>query len=209
LVPILNKINSEGPGPMPPPSSGRYPKHYPLALVLAPTRELALQIYGGARQFSYRSHVRPCVAYGGADFGEQMRAMSRGCQLLVATPGRLVDMIDRGRVGLECIRYLVLDEADRMLDMGFEPQIRRIVDNSDGHGMPPVGKRQTMMFSATFPREIQQLAREFLADYVFLTVGRVGSASDNITQRVRFVFRLCVCVFFSSSSWLFVLFPSN
>lgn len=184
LVPILNKINADGPGEMPPPSTGRYPKHYPLALVLAPTRELAQQIFEGARQFSYRSHVRPCVVYGGADFGEQMRAMSRGCQLLVATPGRLVDMIDRGRIGLECVRFLVLDEADRMLDMGFEPQIRRIVDES---GMPRVGERQTMMFSATFPREIQRLASEFLNNYVFLTVGRVGSASDNITQRFEYL----------------------
>lgn len=184
LVPMLNKLNQDGPSKMPPSTPhSRYQKHYPLALILAPTRELASQIYEESRKFSYRSHIRPCVVYGGADFGEQSRAMQRGCQLLVATPGRLVDMMERGRIGLECVRFLVLDEADRMLDMGFEPQIRRIVEG-DGHGsgMPPVGVRQTMMFSATFPREIQRLAREFLAEYVYLAVGRVGSASDNITQ---------------------------
>lgn len=81
-----------------------------------------------------------------------MRDLDRGCHLLVATPGRLADMLSRGRIGLESCRFLVLDEADRMLDMGFEPQIRRIVEQ---HNMPPTGERQTLMFSATFPKEIQ------------------------------------------------------
>ena len=88
-------------------------KQFPLALVLAPTRELATQIYNEACKFSYRSRVRPCVVYGGADVGSQMRDLERGCHLLVATPGRLVDMLERGKVGLDNCRYLVLDEADR------------------------------------------------------------------------------------------------
>jgi ATP-dependent RNA helicase DDX3X len=107
--------------------------------------------------------------------------MERGCDIITATPGRLVDLIERGRISLAGIRYLVLDEADRMLDMGFEPQIRRIVEQED---MPGKEERQTLMFSATFPRDIQMLARDFLKDYIFLSVGRVGSTSENIIQRV-------------------------
>ena len=95
-------------------------KQFPLALVLAPTRELATQIYNEARKFSYRSRVRPCVVYGGADVGSQMRDLERGCHLLVATPGRLVDMLERGKVGLDNCRYLVLDEADRWAREGIE-----------------------------------------------------------------------------------------
>lgn len=120
-------------------------------------------------------------SYGGAQIGEQIRDLDRGCHLLVATPGRLLDMIDRGKISLEYCQYLVLDEADRMLDMGFEPQIRRIVEKEN---MPRTGVRQTLMFSATFPKPIQLLAHDFLVDYIFLAVGRVGSTSENITQKV-------------------------
>src|SRR5688572_22069132 len=102
-----------------------------MALILAPTRELASQIYEESKKFTYRSFVRPCVVYGGADAGQQMREMDRGCDILTATPGRLADLIERGKISLSCVKYLVLDEADRMLDMGFEPQIRRIVDGED------------------------------------------------------------------------------
>jgi len=82
----------------------------------------------------------------------QLRELERGVDILVATPGRLVDLLERARVSLQMIRYLALDEADRMLDMGFEPQIRKIVEQMD---MPPPGIRQTLLFSATFPKEIQ------------------------------------------------------
>ncbi|XP_047226118.1 DEAD-box helicase 3 X-linked a isoform X6 [Girardinichthys multiradiatus] len=192
LLPVLSQIYTDGPGDALQASknsgqeNGRYSrrKQYPISLVLAPTRELALQIYDEARKFAYRSHVRPCVVYGGADIGQQIRELERGCHLLVATPGRLVDMMERGKIGLDHCNYLVLDEADRMLDMGFEPQIRRIVEQDT---MPPKGMRQTMMFSATFPKEIQILARDFLEDYIFLAVGRVGSTSENITQKVVWV----------------------
>ncbi|XP_078220202.1 ATP-dependent RNA helicase DDX3X isoform X6 [Callithrix jacchus] len=188
LLPILSQIYSDGPGEAlrAMKENGRYGrrKQYPISLVLAPTRELAVQIYEEARKFSYRSRVRPCVVYGGADIGQQIRDLERGCHLLVATPGRLVDMMERGKIGLDFCKYLVLDEADRMLDMGFEPQIRRIVEQDT---MPPKGVRHTMMFSATFPKEIQMLARDFLDEYIFLAVGRVGSTSENITQKVVWV----------------------
>ncbi|XP_006134021.1 ATP-dependent RNA helicase DDX3X isoform X3 [Pelodiscus sinensis] len=188
LLPILSQIYTDGPGDAlrAMKENGRYGrrKQYPISLVLAPTRELAVQIYEEARKFAYRSKVRPCVVYGGADIGQQIRDLERGCHLLVATPGRLVDMMERGKIGLDFCKYLVLDEADRMLDMGFEPQIRRIVEQDT---MPPKGVRHTMMFSATFPKEIQMLARDFLDEYIFLAVGRVGSTSENITQKVVWV----------------------
>ena len=113
-----------------------------------------------------------------------MKDLDAGCHLLVATPGRLIDLHDRGKIGLQNVRYLVLDEADRMLDMGFEPQIRDIVEKRD---MPRTGSRLTAMFSATFPKEIQLLARDFLSNYIFLAVGRVGSTSVMITQRLEWV----------------------
>jgi ATP-dependent RNA helicase DDX3X len=189
LFPILSQAFQTGPSATPANAAGgggygRQRKAYPTSLILAPTRELVSQIYDESRKFAYRSWVRPCVVYGGADIGSQLRQIERGCDLLVATPGRLVDLIERGRISLQNIKYLVLDEADRMLDMGFEPQIRRIVEGED---MPGVQNRQTLMFSATFPRDIQMLARDFLKDYVFLSVGRVGSTSENITQKVEYV----------------------
>ncbi|GAA6027431.1 hypothetical protein NBRC10512_004871, partial [Rhodotorula toruloides] len=188
LFPILSALFTYGPRPNPmadnQPRFGRGRKAFPTALVLAPTRELVSQIHDEARKFAYRSWVRPAVVYGGADIGSQLRQLDQGCDLLSATPGRLVDLMERGRISLANVRYLVLDEADRMLDMGFEPQIRRIVQQAD---MPDVMDRQTLMFSATFPREIQMLARDFLKDYIFLSVGRVGSTSENITQKIEYV----------------------
>mmetsp|Transcript_59435 Transcript_59435/g.145465 ORF Transcript_59435/g.145465 Transcript_59435/m.145465 type:complete len:651 (-) Transcript_59435:71-2023(-) len=165
-------------------SPGGSRRVYPQALVLAPTRELAQQIYEEAKRFCYSTGIACVCIYGGAEVRDQLRQIERGCDLLVATPGRLVDLIERGRLGMENIHYLVLDEADRMLDMGFEPQIRRIVEES---GMRQGDDRQTMMFSATFPPNIQRLASDFLRDYIFLTVGRVGSASKDVTQTVEYV----------------------
>src|SRR6266550_1534325 len=188
LFPILSASFINGPRPPPVAVNGnthlRTRKAYPTALILAPTRELVNQIHDEARKFAYRSWVKPAVVYGGADINQQLRQIEKGCDLLSATPGRLVDLIERGRISLANIKYLVLDEADRMLDMGFEPQIRRIVQGED---MPGIQERQTLMFSATFPRDIQVLARDFLKDYIFLSVGRVGSTSENITQKIEYV----------------------
>ncbi|KAF9615129.1 hypothetical protein IFM89_022059 [Coptis chinensis] len=156
----------------------------PLALIISPTRELSCQIYDEVKKFSYQTGVKVVVAYGGAPMGYQLRELERGVDILVATPGRLADMIERHRVSLRSIKYLALDEADRMLDMGFEPQIRKIVEQM---GMPRPGVRQTMLFSATFPIEIQKLASDFLSNYIFLAVGRVGSSTDLIEQRIELV----------------------
>ncbi|WPK23184.1 hypothetical protein PUMCH_000412 [Australozyma saopauloensis] len=184
LFPVLSECYINGPAPRP--QTGHFTANmvFPTVLIMAPTRELVSQIYDEARKFCYRSWVRPGVAYGGVDIGQQIRTLQRGCDLLVAAPGRLTDLLERGKVSLQNVKYLVLDEADRMLDMGFEPQIRHIVQECD---MPDVQDRQTLMFSATFPRNIQMLARDFLKDYIFLSVGRVGSTSSNITQKILLV----------------------
>ncbi|KAJ7520745.1 hypothetical protein O6H91_19G020900 [Diphasiastrum complanatum] len=164
------------------PRGGR--KAFPLALILSPTRELSSQIHDEAKKFSFQTGIRVVVTYGGAPVHNQLRDLERGVEILVATPGRLVDLLERGRISLSAIRYLALDEADRMLDMGFEPQMRKIVEQMD---MPPAGQRQTMLFSATFPREIQRLASDFLGNYIFLAVGRVGSSTDLIAQKIEYV----------------------
>jgi len=129
--------------------------------------------------------MRPCVVYGGADTAPQKNELAKGCDVLTATPGRLVDFLERGLISLRRVKYLVLDEADRMLDMGFELKIREIVQKSD---ILDDGTRQTLMFSATFPKSIRNLARDFLANnYIFLTVGRVGGTTSDITQKIMYV----------------------
>jgi len=157
-------------------------KQTPLALVIAPTRELATQIFKDAKNFATATNFRACVAYGGVSVAHQLRQIEGGCHILVGTPGRLKDFIGKGRVSLENLKYLVLDEADRMLDMGFMPDIKEMVHQN---GMPDKTERHTLMFSATFPEEIQKLAAEFLHDYVFLTVGKVGGTSSDITQVIE------------------------
>ncbi len=153
----------------------------PLALVLAPTRELASQIHLEARKLGFGSGLRSVCVYGGATIGGQLDQLAHGVDILVATPGRLTDFVDRSMVSLAACKFLVLDEADRMLDMGFEPQIRRLVQQRD---MPPREARSTFMFSATFPEPIQLLAADFMRPYVWVAVGRVGSTVDSITQRL-------------------------
>ena len=167
---------------LPLPDQARRRCSYITSLILAPTRELASQIYDEAQKFCYCTGIRPVVVYGGAAMQQQQAQLERGADIVVATPGRLVDLIERGRIKLDIVQFLVLDEADRMLDMGFEPQIRRIVENE---GMPM--ERQTFMFSATFPVEIQRLAADFMKDYIFVAVGRVGAASKDVTQRIEWV----------------------
>jgi len=186
LFPLLSKMMTRGPLPTPQDSGdyGRRRKAYPEFLILAPTRELAMQIYEESRKFTYRSFIVPRVVYGGTEIGPQLRDIERGCDVLTATPGRLFDLLERGKISLRNCFFLVLDEADRMLDMGFEPQIRQIVEGAD---MPGIEERQTLMFSATFPKEIQHLAQDFMKNYVFLAVGRVGASSGTITQRVLWV----------------------
>jgi ATP-dependent RNA helicase DDX3X len=181
LFPVIAMLLKHGPLPEPE-NAGRGRATYCSALVLAPTRELASQIHDEALKFCYCTGIRSVCVYGGANIKQQQDQLDMGGDLIVATPGRLVDLIERGPVKLDIVRFLVLDEADRMLDMGFEPQIRRIVKEE---GMNT--ERQTFMFSATFPVPIQRLASDFMQDYIFLAVGRVGAASKDVTQRIEYV----------------------
>uniref|UniRef100_A0AC34QD42 RNA helicase n=1 Tax=Panagrolaimus sp. JU765 TaxID=591449 RepID=A0AC34QD42_9BILA len=188
LVPVINQILKGGPGSVRKAEvrpSGRTCQ-FPLALIISPTRELSLQIYNESRKFAYRTPVTSALLYGGREnYRDQINKLRLGVHILIATPGRLIDVIQHGYIALDECRFLVLDEADRMLDMGFEPQIRQIVELNN---MPRKGERVTAMFSATFPKEIQMLAQDFLMpDYVFLAVGRVGSTSENITQEILWV----------------------
>ncbi|KAF0986826.1 hypothetical protein HZS_4593, partial [Henneguya salminicola] len=154
----------------------------PRLVVIAPTRELTSQIWSEMRKFSYGTPIRTGVVYGGVSRNFIMQYLSCGCDVLAATPGRLLDMTKRGIISLKQVKYLVLDEADRMLDMGFIGTIREIIDT---YGMPDQNTRRCLMFSATFPETIQRLAREILApNYYFLTVGIVGGAADSINQEV-------------------------
>ncbi|XP_055528612.1 uncharacterized protein LOC129720829 [Wyeomyia smithii] len=152
----------------------------PIVLVLAPTRELAQQIQTVVRDFG--THSKPQIRYtcifGGALKGPQVRDLERGVEVVIATPGRLIDFLERGITNLRRCTYLVLDEADRMLDMGFEPQIRKIIEQ-----IRP--DRQVLMWSATWPKEVQALAEDFLHDYIQINIGSLNlSANHNIHQIV-------------------------
>nr|XP_009933308.1 PREDICTED: probable ATP-dependent RNA helicase DDX17 [Opisthocomus hoazin] len=150
----------------------------PICLVLAPTRELAQQVQQVADDYGKCSRLKSTCIYGGAPKGPQIRDLERGVEICIATPGRLIDFLEAGKTNLRRCTYLVLDEADRMLDMGFEPQIRKIVDQ-----IRP--DRQTLMWSATWPKEVRQLAEDFLQDYVQINVGNLElSANHNILQIV-------------------------
>jgi len=153
----------------------------PYTLIMTPTRELCVQIYEEALKFCHRTPYRSVKVYGGAPPKGQMEDLSRGADLMVACPGRLQDFIDRGVVSVESVLVLVLDEADRMLDMGFEPQIRKIVEQN---GMASKDSRQTMMFSATFAEECQKLAGDFLYNYIWIGVGVVGGAVETVDQQL-------------------------
>ncbi|KAF9410905.1 hypothetical protein HW555_010147 [Spodoptera exigua] len=150
----------------------------PIVLVLAPTRELAQQIQQVANDFGQSVQVRNTCIFGGAPKGPQGRCLERGVEIVIATPGRLIDFLERETTNLRRCTYLVLDEADRMLDMGFEPQIRKIIEQ-----IRP--DRQVLMWSATWPKEVQNLAEEFLHDYIQINIGSLSlSANHNILQIV-------------------------
>ena len=149
----------------------------PRALVLAPTRELAIQIADEFRAYGARLQLRLAVVYGGVGQKPQVDALARGTDILVATPGRLLDLIGQRRVSLDRIEHLVLDEADRMLDMGFIRDVRRILA-----ALP--ADRQSLLFSATMPRDVARLASDFLRDPVRVAVTPQATPVERIRQSV-------------------------
>lgn len=150
------------------------------ALVLAPTRELVNQIADSLRQLTDGTKLRVGTVVGGQSINRQINFLSRGTDILVATPGRLIDLMDRKAVDLSTVRQLVLDEADQMLDMGFIHALRRIA--------PQLGTpRQTMLFSATMPKQMEELSSAYLTNPRRVQVSPPGKAADKITQSVHFV----------------------
>jgi len=150
---------------------------HPECVVVTPTRELAKQIQQQAKKFSQGTELRAVVVYGQTSVYHQMEDIRNGCNILVATPGRLNHFIENGTVSLKNVKVLVLDEADRMLEEGFMAEIEKAVTNGS---MANVGERQTLMFSATFSDSVQEAAQAFLKDYFFLTVGLVGAICGDV-----------------------------
>ena len=170
-LPILNRLMRHA-------NMSASPARHPVrALILAPTRELADQIYENVHLYAKHSGLRSAAVFGGVDIQPQIKQLRNGCEVLIATPGRLLDHVQQKTVNLGMTEVLVLDEADRMLDMGFLPDIQRIIK------LLPL-QRQNLMFSATFSKEIRKLANSFLNDPQLIEVARRNAAAENVDQRV-------------------------
>ncbi|HEY0906367.1 MAG TPA: DEAD/DEAH box helicase [Methylophilus sp.] len=155
-------------------------KHPIRALVLAPTRELAIQVYDNIKTYAKHTPLRSLVVYGGVDIKTQTPILKTGVEILVATPGRLLDHVEQKTLSLSQVQFLVLDEADRMLDMGFMPDLKRIL------ALLPK-QRQNLMFSATFSDEIKRLADAFLNQPTLIEVARSNATNDNVEQKAYLV----------------------
>ncbi|HQR53854.1 MAG TPA: DEAD/DEAH box helicase [Burkholderiales bacterium] len=174
MLPILQRLQ-------PLASTSVSPARHPVrALVLTPTRELALQVEESARAYSRHISLRTACVYGGVNIDPQIAALRAGAEVVVATPGRLLDHLNSKTVHLGQVQFLVLDEADRMLDMGFLPDIRRIL------AQLPAG-RQNLLFSATFSEEIRRLAAHFMRAPMMIEVAARNAAAENVTHVVHFV----------------------
>ena len=175
VLPILEKISPFA-------NSSSSPARHPIrALVLTPTRELSDQVAENAFKYSKYTDLRTAVVFGGVDISSQTQSLRAGVELLIATPGRLLDHLSQKNANLSQVQILVLDEADRMLDMGFLPDLQRIMS------LIPSGNRQTLLFSATFSPEIKKLAQQYLKDPVIIEVSRQNQTADTVTQMVHLV----------------------
>ena len=161
-------------------SQGRARARMPRSLILEPTRELAAQVEENFELYGKYEKLNSALLIGGANMDEQTRQLDRGVDVLIATPGRMIDLFERGRVLLADVKILVIDEADRMLDMGFIPDIERIVGL-----LPPL--RQTLLFSATMPPEIRRLAQRFLTNPKEIAVAPPSTAAETVEQRLSLV----------------------
>jgi ATP-dependent RNA helicase RhlE len=170
-LPMIHALGKRGQKPAPKTAAG---------LILAPTRELAKQIADNLRAYTKGSHLKVGVVIGGASINMQAQMLRKGTDLLIATPGRLIDLLDREAVRLDETGYLVLDEADQMLDLGFIHALRRIAP------LLPA-ERQTMLFSATMPKQMGELAKAYLTDPERIEIARSGTTAENVTQAVHYV----------------------
>ncbi|XP_077316326.1 ATP-dependent RNA helicase DDX42 [Lithobates pipiens] len=150
----------------------------PIAVIVCPTRELCQQIHSECKRFGKAYNLRSVAVYGGGSMWEQAKALQEGAEIVVCTPGRLIDHVKKKATNLHRVTYLVFDEADRMFDMGFEYQVRSIAN----HVRPD---RQTLLFSATFRKKIERLARDILIDPIRIVQGDIGEANEDITQVVE------------------------
>ena len=169
VLPMLTKLEA-----------GRARARMPRSLILEPTRELAAQVAQAFEQLGVNHKLSVALLIGGVSFEEQNRVLDRGADVLIATPGRMLDQFKRGKLLLSGVEILVIDEADRMLDMGFIPDVEEICAK-----LPPA--RQTLFFSATMPKEVKKLADKFLKDPIRIEVAPPASAAKTITQRLKFV----------------------
>jgi ATP-dependent RNA helicase RhlE len=170
-LPLLQKL-------LPHASTSASPARHPVrALILTPTRELAIQVEESVKTYGKHVPLRSLVVFGGVDIKTQTPSLMRGVEILVATPGRLLDHIEQRTVQLNQVQMLILDEADRMLDMGFLPDLKRILNL-----LPK--QRQSLMFSATFSNDIKKLAEDFLTSPTLVEVARSNAASENVTQKI-------------------------
>ena len=217
LLPIIHRLLAEESSGLLHHSSPMSPTMEPSAIIFAPTRELARQIAEQCRKFAYGTIIQAQMVYGGINRSYQRDRSTRiGCHILVGTIGRVHDFVRSGDLSLAHVKFLVLDEADRMLDEGFGHEVRKIVYS---YGMPGKTERNTMMFSATMKDDVQRLASEMLRDdYLFLAVGLVGGACDDVIQEILPVGRsekvaklielldVCFKRFYLYTSIIFVIF---
>jgi ATP-dependent RNA helicase RhlE len=173
LLPILNRLLKSR-------AAAPEERGYTRVLILAPTRELAVQIADDVEGFAYHTDITSVAVYGGVEMGPQERALKSGVDIVIATPGRLMDHMRSKIVGFDKLDTLVLDEADRMMDMGFWPDVRRIVQT-----LPDSAARQTLLFSATMPDEVMRLADEVVREPKYVQIGSAGGPAKTITHTVE------------------------